>query len=271
MAPLTRLRILGLVLLTTFVTAASAAGGAAGTPATAATPSGDARPVAAVPLPLRLPDLGDASQVVIVTADGWRTTRARLQAWQLGSDGTWQRVLGPFPARLGWNGFVPGTERIQSSGETPAGTYRMLSGFGRAAPPVNVKLPYRVVRPGMWWPYDPRNPRTYNVMQWHRASDAHWRTTWAEHLIDYRVQYRYAVVLDYNLPGAVTRTASGLRVTAQPADTRRGGGIFLHVNGKGPTAGCVSTSSRMMRLLLRWIDPQAHPVIAMGPRDWLLS
>jgi L,D-peptidoglycan transpeptidase YkuD (ErfK/YbiS/YcfS/YnhG family) len=224
----------------------------------------------APPWPLRISSVGDARQVVVVTASSWSTSHARLQTWRLDDQGTWHRVLGPVPARLGWNGFVPGTDRVQSSGETPAGTYGLLRGFGRVDPG-GVAIPYRVVKPGMWWPYDPRDPRTYNVMQWRRTADARWRTSWAEHLISYRPEYRYSVVLDFNLPGPIVRTAGGTRITTEPADTRRGGGIFLHVNGDGPTAGCVSTSAPVMRRLLRWLDPTAHPVIAMGPHDWLAS
>ncbi len=74
-------------------------------------------------------------------------------------------------------------------------------------------------------------------------------------------------MLDYNLPGGVHRAADGQRVADQPADTRLGGGIFLHVSGPGATAGCVSVPRDVMRRVLRWLDPAAEPVLVMGPRS----
>jgi L,D-peptidoglycan transpeptidase YkuD (ErfK/YbiS/YcfS/YnhG family) len=265
--------VLGLLALAVMAVAVSGLATGVG-PASAVTagPTGTVPDARSIPLPwpLRLHEIGDARQVVVVTAADWRTSHARLQAWRLDAQGVWHQRLAALPARLGWNGFVPGTRRVQSSGETPAGTYGLLRGFG-LQDPGEVRLPYRVVRPGMWWPYDPKDARTYNVMQWRRPTDARWRTSWAEHLVGYRTQYRYSVVLDFNLPGPIVRTATGQRITEQPADTTMGGGIFLHVNGRGPTAGCVSTTAPVMRRLLRWLDPAAHPVIAMGPREWLTA
>ncbi len=44
----------------------------------------------------------------------------------------------------------------------------------------------------------------------------------------------------------------------------RGAGIFVHVNGSGATAGCVSVPGRFMDKLMRVLDPERVPVIAVG-------
>jgi len=44
----------------------------------------------------------------------------------------------------------------------------------------------------------------------------------------------------------------------------RGSGIFLHVNGRGATAGCVSTPKRFIRKAMKRLDPRRHPLIAIG-------
>jgi len=218
---------------------------------------------ARAPLPDRLSHLGDSRQVVVVTAADWSTSHARLQAWQLGHDGLWRRVMEPVHARIGWNGFALAANRKQGSGETPAGTFRLLRGFGLDEP-AGVDLPYQVLDANDWWPYDPKDAATYNVFQLRRVPDAHWRTTWAEDLHSFRRQYRFAVVLNYNLPSGIHRV-DGQRVATVPADTSKGGGIFLHVKVDGPTAGCVAVSRPNMRHLLRWLDPADNPVIVMGP------
>ena len=223
---------------------------------------------AAVPAyhPSRLSHVGDAGQVVVVTSKGWGSTYAVLRAYRQDSSGHWQLRFGPWTARVGWNGMARAAERRQNSGTTPAGTFRMLSAFGSATDP-GTGLKYRRFDNNDWWVYDPRDPQTYNVLQPFRSGRAAWRRGWAEHLADWAGrQYRYGVVLDYNLPSGV-HWSSRLRqnVATETADTRRGGGIFLHVNGSGATAGCVSVARDRMRTLLRWLDTSRRPRIVIGP------
>jgi L,D-peptidoglycan transpeptidase YkuD (ErfK/YbiS/YcfS/YnhG family) len=213
--------------------------------------------------PSRLAHVGDARQVIVVTATSWSTSYGTLRAYERNAAGRWAVALGPVSARLGWEGFASIGDRKQRSGETPAGTFGLLRAFGSRADPGS-QLPYRQFDRNDWWPYDPRDPRTYNVLQLRRPAAAQWRTSWAEHLWDFRDQYAYAVVLDYNLPSGIRRDGR-LRVATETADTRAGGGIFLHVSKPRPTAGCVAVRLSDMRQLVRWLDPQARPVIVMAP------
>lgn len=218
---------------------------------------------ATAPLPERLAHVGDSRQVVVVTTSRWTTSYAKLQTWKLSRTDEWTRVIDPIPARVGWNGVRREVNRKQNTGTTPAGTFGMLSGFGLAKPS-GVDLPYRQVDQNDWWPYDPTDPKTYNVFQPHRVQHAKWRTDWAERLTSFGAQYRYAVVLDYNLPSGIT-WRNGQRIARETADTTAGGGIFLHVSGSGATAGCVSIARDQMRRILRWLDPAKDPVIVIGP------
>ena len=218
--------------------------------------------------PSRLTSLGDARQVVVVTARSWDSSTAVLRAWKRTRDGSWRLHTGPVQARVGYNGFVWADTRRQGTGTSPAGTFAVVSSFGNGTDP-GTALPYRKVDRSDWWTYDPRDPSTYNILQPRRVPSSRWRTTWAEDLSGYGEQYRYAAVLDFNLPGAVHRAPDGQRVADEPADTRLGGGIFLHVSGPGATAGCVSIPRAAMRRVLRWLDPAAGPVLVMGPRSAL--
>ena len=216
--------------------------------------------------PSRLTHLGDAGQVVVVSGRSWMSSHAVLRRYERTSDGRWLRVGDAVAARVGGNGFVLAAERRQRSGTSPAGTFGLVSAFGNGPDP-GTALPYRVVDRSDWWVYDPQDPRTYNVLQPRRVATSAWRRSWAEDLSGYGWQYRYVAVLDFNLPAGVTRAADGQLVASEPADTRLGGGIFLHVSGPGATAGCVSVGSTTMRRTLRWLDPAQHPVIVMGPRS----
>lgn len=217
------------------------------------------------PLPERLSHIGDSRQVVVVTTGSWTSSYAKLQTWQKRNDGSWQQIIAPTAARVGWNGVRRAANRLQNTGTTPAGTFDLLRGFGLVRP-AGVDLPYRRVDKNDWWPYDPTDPKTYNVLQPRRMQHANWRTGWAERLRSYGTQYRYSVVIDYNLPSDIRRR-SGERVAVNRANTSAGGGIFLHVNGSGATAGCVSIPRKQMRQVLKWLDPDLDPVIVIGPRE----
>jgi L,D-peptidoglycan transpeptidase YkuD (ErfK/YbiS/YcfS/YnhG family) len=220
--------------------------------------------------PSRLTHLGDARQVVVVSAERWSSSHAVLRLWERDEAGAWRLRGDPVLARVGRNGFVLADRRRQSSGTSPAGTFAIVSSFGNGPDP-GTALPYREVDRNDWWTYDPRDPSTYNVFQPRRVAGAGWRPSWAEDLSAYGGQYRFVAVLDFNLPEGVHRASDGQRVADQPADTRLGGGIFLHVSGPGATAGCVSVPRTAMRRVLRLLDPAAHPVLVMGPRAALPS
>jgi hypothetical protein len=64
-----------------------------------------------------------------------------------------------------------------------------------------------------------------------------------------RAQYAYGMVIGFNYE----RPVPG-----------RGAGIFLHVNGRGATAGCVSVPEASMRRILQWADPSRKPHLAIG-------
>jgi len=215
--------------------------------------------------PSRLTHLGDARQVVVVTSGSWSSSRAILRTYERAPAGGWRLRLGRVEARVGRNGFSPGERRRQGTSTTPAGTFAIPWAFGTRADP-GTALPYRVVDRDDWWPYDPRDPATYNVWQPRRPRTAGWRTSWAEDLSSYGRQYRHAAVIDYNLPTGI-HTAGGEMVAGAPADTRRGGGIFLHIDRPGATTGCVSVVQADLERVLRWLDPAQHPVIVMGPRS----
>ena len=207
----------------------------------------------------------DSRQVIVVTSSSWTTSYAKLQTWEKRSDGVWIKPFGEMSARIGRNGFILGTSRKQNSGTTPAGNYRIKMTFGQSSNP-GTKMPYRNVDADDYWVYDPRDPKTYNILQPYHSPYAYWRTSEAERLATYSTQYKYAAIISYNLPANVAwSTQYREHRTTTPADVTKGGGIFLHVNGSGATAGCVSLVESSMLKVLKWLDPAKLPRIIMGP------
>jgi L,D-peptidoglycan transpeptidase YkuD (ErfK/YbiS/YcfS/YnhG family) len=208
-------------------------------------------------------------QLVTVTSSSWSDTTATIRVWRR-RGGSWHLVRGPIRASLGWNGFVRARDRRQSTGTTPAGRFTMRRAFGTRADPGG-RLPYRRVDADDFWPYEPRDPATYNIMQPSKAAATRWRSDYSERLSDYPYEYAYSIVLGFNLPRGVRWSSERQQYVArETADTTRGGGIFLHVKQKRYTAGCVSAPLRQVRWLVRWLDPALAPRIVMGPRDWVV-
>jgi L,D-peptidoglycan transpeptidase YkuD (ErfK/YbiS/YcfS/YnhG family) len=180
--------------------------------------------------------------VVTVVAASARSTTAQLTAWQRGLTG-WIAVLGPVTARIGSAGVGQASE---SSTRTPAGTFTLTEAFGRAGNP-GTALPYRIADGDDWWVSDVNSPR-YNRYAQCAAGTCDFNEQASENLYAAGAVYDNAVVIDYNragTPGA-------------------GSAFFLHVSNGAATAGCVAIDAGSLRALLRWLNPAARPVIAIG-------
>ena len=72
--------------------------------------------------------------------------------------------------------------------------------------------------------------------------------------------FDYVIAINYNrVPGTSPLDQQ------RPEGDAKGGGVWLHVDHDGPTQGCVSLKPKVMRELLRTLDPDRHPVVVMGP------
>lgn len=188
--------------------------------------------------------VGNSTQVITVKASG---SYATVTAWAKGASG-WKAAISA-NGRVGSNGVTDGATRRQSTYTTPTGTYTITEGFGVESG--GTSMPYTRVSSSHWWVEDPESAY-YNSM--HSAAGADFPLVetgerGSEHLINYPTQYAKALVINFN---------------RWPATPGRGAGIFLHVNGSGATAGCVSVPRATMDAIMAWIKPGAHPRIAIG-------
>lgn len=196
------------------------------------------------PLPGQLADTGGGSQLITALAPRADATSGTLTWWDR-RDGHWVRA-GSAAARFGAGGLVEGGSRRQGTNTTPTGLYDLPYAFGIRVAPDGTRTPYRRVRQESWWCED-NDSRAYN--RWTEPRPADCRASESEHLIAYDPQYAYALVVGFNYD----RPVRG-----------RGAGIFLHVDGRGATAGCVSVPESAMRAILAWADPARRPHLAIG-------
>jgi L,D-peptidoglycan transpeptidase YkuD (ErfK/YbiS/YcfS/YnhG family) len=217
--------------------------------------------------PTRLRNISDSRQVIVVVGTSRTSSNATAYTYQKGSDGVWRARFAAMPARNGWAGWVSGSQRVQNTGTSPMGTYRITSSFGLKTNP-GTKVPYRLVDGNDYWVGDKYDAKTYNLFEPYASARRSWRISQAERLAAYPVQYEYAAVINFNRPAASSVTWNSTYsqyVTSQPVNTTRGSAIFLHINGAGSTAGCVSLGRTNLINVLKWLDPVQKPRIVMAP------
>ncbi|MFI6090159.1 L,D-transpeptidase [Streptomyces sp. NPDC051218] len=203
-----------------------------------------AAPHANPPLPDRMADTGDGTQLITAEAARTSSTTGTVTWWDR-SGGRWAKA-GASAARFGANGLTEGGSRKQGTNTTPTGLFRLPYAFGIKPAPPGTDYSYRRVAKNSWWCQD-NDSRSYN--RWTQPRPADCRAAESEHLITYDPQYVHALVIGFNYD----RPVRG-----------RGAGIFLHVNGRGATAGCVSVPEDAMRRILAWADEARRPHMAIG-------
>jgi L,D-peptidoglycan transpeptidase YkuD (ErfK/YbiS/YcfS/YnhG family) len=197
-------------------------------------------------LPNRLADTGSATQLITVTAAARSSTTASFGRWRK-SGQCWLRVGRTWRAHVGRNGVSE--HKREGDRTTPAGAFGIQSVMYGVGPDPGVRYPYRRVVCGDWWVEDPRS-RFYNRFHHVRCgSKPPFRVT-SEDMSRSPASYRHLAVIDYN---------------THPVVRGRGSGIFLHVSaGEGPTLGCVSLPRAQLVATLRWLRPEAKPLIVIG-------
>ncbi len=180
-------------------------------------------------------------ELISVRAAHGSDTYARLTAY-LVTSGVPAKVLGPWTARVGYNGIAPIGRKREGDGRTPSGMFGFSFFFG-----VRHKLafayPFRHAYGYDVWDDDPSSPR-YN--EW---VNTRLHNPGASPEPMHQVPaYDYAAVIAYN-----TRRVPG-----------RGSAIFLHVGTGSATAGCVSLPRAELIRVLRWLKPADRPVIAIS-------
>jgi L,D-peptidoglycan transpeptidase YkuD (ErfK/YbiS/YcfS/YnhG family) len=181
--------------------------------------------------------LGNAQQVILVTADNYDTKSAKIRTFEK-ADGKWKQVL-TANGVLGQKGFA--LSKKEGDMESPTGKYTIGTAFGRYANP-GTKLPYRKITANDVWVDDSKSS-LYNTWQ---QKPANGRWTSAENM-DIPA-YDYGFVINYN----ESRTPG------------KGSAIFFHV-GTNYTAGCTATSKEQVVSILKWLNPEKNPVIIQSP------
>lgn len=197
----------------------------------------------------RIPGLGDrlrgrvpadSRQVLAVYGDGKDSARSTAVLYSKGAakgagaaqDGRWRatRTWDAHNGRKGWT-----LDHHENDRRSPVGVFTLSDAGGVLPDPATgSSLPYTrsaaFAAPHGW-------PRAY----WH--------------------DFDYVIAIDYNRVRGTPPNDP-----ARPQGQDKGGGIWLHMDHGSGTSACVSLPKPAMAYLLRTLDPELHPVVAMGDR-----
>jgi len=192
-------------------------------------------------------DARECDQLILAVAldtDGVSTITI---CYERDTSGNWTPVehLGRMTGYTGSKGIQH--DRQRNTRRSPAGLWGLGSAFGVAEMPDGLKVAWRDVTPQSDWVCDAES-LYFNT--WQERDDPALTESWnwndVEHLEDYDVTYRYAVVIQYNTPPYVIPD--------------RGCAIFLHCSDH-PTSGCIGLLEEDMLQTLRWLDHSKNPHI----------
>ncbi|GAA5484692.1 L,D-transpeptidase family protein [Haloferula sargassicola] len=201
-------------------------------------------------------------QCVVGIADGWNDSHVTLTAYEK-RGGQWQKVMGPWPGRLGKNGLVWGAgispaegqrTKREGDGRAPAGVFRIGGAWGYDATiQKDPKLFYRRITSRDLWVEDSKSP-SYNR---HVVLDHEPATAWERKQQMRQNDHAHSLKLfiGHNSPPQVVPGA--------------GSAIFFHIwrgGGSKPTAGCTTMPEEKLRQLIAWIDPDQQPLYVLLPK-----
>lgn len=156
---------------------------------------------------------------------------------------------------LGKNGTSLEENMHEGGMKTPIGEYNLGISFGTMN--IQINYPYIQIDSNSYW-VDDVNSNYYNyfVQIGNEVPKFNYQYVIsmrdkdfesAEHLIDYPLEYKCAVYIEYNAHNIIPG---------------KGSAIFLHCHGtKGYTGGCLSISENDMIWIIRYLDVNKNPKI----------
>jgi len=199
----------------------------------------------------------ESRQLLVVTTGSWKADHGMLQRYERAHKG-WREVGRPVAVKVGKNGLawgrglhrIPkGSRRIKHEGDgrAPAGIFRLPYAFGERA--ISIRYPYHRMTSAHRC-VDDSNSRYYNQIIDSRNA-----------VQDYRSFER--------MKFASGLYSYGLFVAHNPRRLPKAGScIFLHIkkpDGR-PTVGCTAMAKEEIVTILKWLDPEKHPLLLQAPK-----
>lgn len=146
-------------------------------------------------------------------------------------------------AYIGKNGVT--SCKKEGDGKTPTGEFKLGLVFGTNSKEQvkhNKNVEYEKINDNLYWVDDPES-KYYNKLVDITKTKKDWSS--AEHLIDYPIQYEYAIEIKSNPQNIINK----------------GSAIFLHCKKNEYTEGCVAVDRAVMKKIIEGINENTKIII----------
>jgi D-alanyl-D-alanine dipeptidase len=208
-------------------------------------------------------------QLVLVVTDSWTAPTGKLTRWERVGQGAWKKVGEPVVVSvgrsgLGWGyGLHPddlpmerqGPLKSEGDGRAPAGAFKLSELWGYAPkPPEGATLPYHPSGGHTYCVDDPRSKLYNQIVE--QTGDKQWAS--AEPMKRLDAAYTWVVTVDHNKKPLVAGQGSCIFLHAHPSPT---------LSPPPPTSGCTALPMTDLETLVKWLTPEADPVLVQLPKD----
>ncbi|WP_167614229.1 L,D-transpeptidase family protein [Maribellus sediminis] len=192
----------------------------------------------------------NVSQLLVAIAEQPGNTQVSLFAMEK-LDGEWKIRIGPVAAGIGDKGFADPRQKVEGDGKSPTGMFKLDQLFTYENL-VDTKMPFTQSTSEDKWIDDPDSADYNRHVRGETSAKSY------ENLKLSSDAYKYCMVIEYN---------------TDPVVKGKGSAIFFHLRESDTetTSGCVAVSEKDMLQVLKWLDPDSHPMIVMGDRQTLLN
>lgn len=193
-----------------------------------------------------IPD--SVTQLVLVYNENQATSQVILFTLKK-QKGKWIPVMNSIPAGIGENGFAAQEQKQEGDGKTPTGLFKLGQLFTYEKQ-VDTRMPFTTTTSDDKWIDDPESADYNRHVRGETTAKSY------ENLKLASDHYKFCMVIEYN---------------TNPVIKGKGSAIFFHLRSSGQetTAGCVAISEKDMLQIMKWLDPDKHPMILMGSFETL--
>lgn len=218
--------------------------------------------VKTVPTPEVKTPFAESLQAVVVSTDGWDSSKGKARMFERSSPkAKWKATGKLIDVVIGRNGSAWAVEsapataatfKKEGDGRSPAGLFPLEHAFGFASKPEQLKFPYTKIEETTECIDDAASTHYNEIVDRLRVGIFDWKRS--EKMREFTPEYELGVFVAFN---------------SYPVRRGDGSCIFLHIwkDATTPTSGCIAMARPDLERIVTWIDSKKNPYLVHLPID----